>query len=137
MLGWAIFVLALAGGPLITAFQSATGIRVPQFTLPGLIALLMLANAARAFVRVRGGDQRDVAPLPPVAGNSPFPRYEPTLPPSATGVPTPEQAGMPTDVRPETFAPRLEPIVNWPLMLVGGVGVLALVALGLFVFGRP
>lgn len=143
LLGWAIFGLVLAGGPILNLVQSATGIQLPSFTLPVLIALLMLISAVASVGRVARGDQRNVPPLPPMMAGSNLPRFGlnqsqmPQIP-----APAPPTLPFPSDAIPgplnrpiDSGAPRFEPIVKLPVLLLGAGGliVLALIAVVLFV----
>src|SRR5262245_26091076 len=112
LLGWVIFGLVIAGGPLLNAFQQLTGVQVPSGTLPALIVLLMVASVVASMGRrIRSaGDQPanplnrpapPNAPMPPFAGESPFPRFPARvdMPASSPMPDTPEPSASPEPVR--------------------------------------
>lgn len=145
LLGWAIFGLVLAGGPIINVIQSITGLRLPSFTLPVLIALLMLISAVTSIGRVARGDQRNVPPLPPAVAGSILPRFGS----NPSNVPTPRAPAppimpFPADAIPPPIdrtkdlgAPRFEPIVNLPLILLGAAGLIVLGLAAFVIFAQP
>jgi hypothetical protein len=152
--GYAIFVLALAGGPILRAIQSATGIPVPGFTLPVIIAGLMLVSAAVSIRRSvarrpRGDDELSNgesagpinAPMPPFRGEGPTVFTPPPQSPGQTPQAMPPPVQMPGQTQiPPPYAgtpqlPRFEPVINPLFVLIGIVGVVAILAIGWFVFG--
>ncbi|MDZ4717533.1 MAG: hypothetical protein SH847_03620 [Roseiflexaceae bacterium] len=145
LLGWAIFGLVLAGGPILNLLQSVTGIQFPSFTLPVIIALLMLVSAISSVGRVARGDQRNVPPLPPAVDGANLPRFGPSPsrmpPPVALAPPTmpfPADTIPPLMDRPnELNAPRFEPVINLPLILLGIVGLIVLGLVGVVLFANP
>jgi hypothetical protein len=149
LLGWLVFGLVIAGGPLLGALQSALGVRLPSYVLPLIIGGAVLLSAALSVVRALGagraqpqpGDMRypDPAtlprpslpntPMPPFAGPTPLP---PVLRPLDAGRnEPPAQQGAPGPG--PIHAPRFEPVITAPLLLVGVLGVLALLGLGVLV----
>jgi hypothetical protein len=147
LLGWAIFGLVLAGGPILNLIQSVTGIQFPSFTLPAMIALLMLVSAISSVGRVARGDQRGVPPLPPMTAGTNLPRFgSPPAqmpPPSASPPPTfssdtiPPLGDRPLDRPNELNAPRFEPVVNLPLILLGIAGLIVLALVAVVLFANP
>jgi hypothetical protein len=153
--GYAIFILALAGGPILRAIQSATGIPVPGFTLPVIIAALMLVSAAVSIRRsVAGRPRSDLdpntsegagpinAPMPPFRGEGPSiftppPRQSTGQTPQAMPPPVqmPGQTQIPPPYAGAPQTPRFEPVINPLFVLIGIVGVFAILAIGWFVFG--
>jgi hypothetical protein len=167
-IGGAIFVLAFAGGPILNAIQSTLGIRFPTFTLPILIAALMLLSVVASFQKARNQNQEpNNLPMPPFAGDGLFgPRVPPSSPTSTGSPAAPVDTGLPqmpqipssaprmpppspTTQPPPTYVdpsklspayddtmrpPRFEPVASWPLIAIGVVGAIALIAVGLFLF---
>lgn len=137
-IGWVIFVLALAGGPILGTLRNMLGgsITLPNNLLPmiilGLVGLSVIGSAVAAIGRAtRGrGDTRlptSVAPSQPA--RLPQPTRQPTALPPPSGLP----AG---DARlPQT--PRFEPIINPRVLVFGIVGALALGLLGVLLLGAP
>jgi hypothetical protein len=126
ILGWVIFIVVIAGGPILNAIQSATGVRLPSWALPAIIALLMLVSAAASIGRmVRGNrpasdqladytpDAPSNAPMPPFGeGGASIPRFgmPPTpAPPPSYGRPS-DQPPMP----PTSPAPSYPPASRLP-----------------------
>jgi hypothetical protein len=167
LLGWAIFGLVLAGGPLLNLFQSVTGITLPGFTLPALIALLMLASAGASIIRTVGGSRKAIGsddarpmnqPMPSFGdGGTGLPRFgsaPPRMPPtgetpgtSRSDMPMPLPSskipGMPVSSvsagmpSGEVRAPKFEPVVSPLMIFLGVVGAVLLMALGVIVFVAP
>lgn len=147
LLGWAIFALILAGGPILNAIQSATGIPIPGYTLPVLIALLMLGNVVLAFLRNRqsrrpsdgfpletGNTSTTNAPMPPFGqGGGGIPRFgsPPSRTPPPMTAPPPMSSNMP-DVREPALGqrglrgPRFEPVISPLMVTLAVVGVVVL-----------
>jgi hypothetical protein len=109
ILGWVIFVIVIAGGPILSAIQSATGVRLPSWALAAIIGALMLVSAVSSIWNVaragRAGDRGDATaddaagapinvPMPSFGeGGASIPRFG--LPPSTT--PPPTAAPLPAD----------------------------------------
>ena len=134
-IGWLIFILVVAGGPLLNLLRSALGgvVNLPANLLPiligGLVALSILVSVVRSLAGSRRsqGDTRlptGNAPMPPFAGQA-----APRMPPS-TAVP---QSPAGRDQRLPS-ATRFEPVINPKLVALGIVGVLLLAGAAL-VFG--
>ncbi|HWQ12981.1 MAG TPA: hypothetical protein VNL77_09280 [Roseiflexaceae bacterium] len=154
-LSWLIFLLVIAGGPLLRALQGALGGGV-QLTnyLPYLIGALLLLSFAASAVRALGGRRRaertptlperagptapagqpmppfggDAGPhLPPLGGELRSP-YAPPVQPSEL-----RRLSMPSE-RP-LRAPQFEPLLPPVALAVGVLGVIALCGAALVVFG--
>ncbi|GAB4163901.1 MAG: hypothetical protein Fur005_23860 [Roseiflexaceae bacterium] len=110
-IGGAIFVLAFAGGPILNAIQSMTGIRFPTFTLPILIAALMLLSVVASFQKARSQSQEpNNTPMPPFGGDGLFGPRVPPSSPTATGTPTaPVDTGLPQMPTIPSSVPRMPP----------------------------
>src|SRR6185436_14031716 len=138
-IGWLIFILVVAGGPLLNLLRSALGgvVNLPANLLPtligGLVALSILVSVVRSLAGSRRsqGDTRlptGNAPLPPFAGPA-APRMPPStrLPQSPAG----REQRLPS-------ATRFEPVINPKLVALGIVGVLLLAGAALlFGFALP
>jgi hypothetical protein len=126
-IGWLIFILVVAGGPLLNLLRSALGgvVNLPANLLPmligGLVALSILVSVVRSLAGSRRG-QSDTrlptgnAPMPPFAGPA-APRMPPStrLPQSLAG----RDRRLPSPT-------RFEPVINPKLVALGIVGVLLL-----------
>src|SRR5690349_511688 len=111
-IGWLIFILVVAGGPLLNLLRSALSgvVNLPANLLPMLIGGLVALSVLVSVVRSLGGSrhsQSDTrlptgnAPMPPFAGPA-APRMPPTGPRSFTMPATSRQPTLPS-------APRFEP----------------------------
>jgi hypothetical protein len=136
-IGWLIFILVVAGGPLINLLRSTLGgtVNLPANLLPiligGLVALSILVSAVRSLAGARRnqGDTRlpTSAPMPPFAGPA-----APRLPPSTIVPQSYSPAGR--DQRLPN-APRFEPVINPKIVAFGIVGVLLLAGAALLLSG--
>ena len=135
-IGWLIFILVVAGGPLLNLLRSALGgvVNLPANLLPmligGLVALSILVSVMRSLAGSRRGrsDTRlptGNAPMPPFAGPA-----APRMPPS-TRLP---QSPAGRDQRLPS-APRFEPVINPKIVALGIVGVLLLAGAALLLAG--
>lgn len=157
ILGWVIFIVVIAGGPILSAIQSATGVRLPSWSLPAIIALLMLVSAATSIGRVMRGNRPasdqpsdyppgapSHAPMPPFGeGGASIPRFGMppiSAPPPAYGQsseapstpPAPSyqpanQLPPPMTLPKEVRPPRFEPVISAQAVLIG-LGVVAVAA---------
>lgn len=157
ILGWVIFIVVIAGGPILNAIQSATGVRLPSWTLPAAIALLMLVSAATSIGRVVRGNRPasdqpaeyppsapSNAPMPPFGeGGASIPRFgmppTPAPPPSYERASDPPASPLAPSYQPasqipapmglpqEVRPPTFEPVISAKAVLIG-LGVVALVA---------
>src|SRR4051812_6302382 len=89
-IGWLIFILVIAGGPLLNLLRGALGgvVNLPANLLPTLIGGLVALSILVSVVRGLGGSRRSQsdarlptsnAPMPPFAGPA-----APRMPPSTT-----------------------------------------------------
>jgi hypothetical protein len=112
-----------------------------------MIALLMLVSAISSVGRVARGDQRGVPPLPPMTAGTHLPRFgappAQMPPPNASPPPTfssdtiPPLGNRPLDRPNELNAPRFEPVVNLPLILLGIAGLIVLALVAVVLFANP
>lgn len=132
LIGWLIFLLVIAGGPLLNALQNAFGgaVRIPAGALPLIVLGLVVLSALVSVLRGLGG--RDGSSRPSGPARSPF-----------QPAPLPQSPTMQTYRAPVSgedlsrHAPRFEPIIS-PLGLAFGViGLLMLIAMALYVFSAP
>jgi hypothetical protein len=151
-IGWLIFILVIAGGPIINLLRRILGgtIALPANTanlLPivigGLVVLSIIVSALRALGNANRTSTRlpselstparpPSAPMPPFGGAARRPSAPPasprafTLPLSST-----QQQRLPT--------PRFDPVINPLILAIGIVGLLVLggAALLLFAQGGP
>jgi hypothetical protein len=137
-IGWLIFILVIAGGPLLNLLRSALGgaVNLPPNLLPiligGLVALSVLVSVLRSVggSRARQSDTRlptGSMPPPPLTGPA-----GPALPPSASTPRPYTPSGGDTRL---PSPPRFEPVINPKILAVGIVGVLLLSGAALLVFG--
>ena len=150
-LGWLIFILVIAGGPLFSLLRRALSgvVTLPSNLVPyligGLVALSIVVSVARSIIQAsaRRGDTRlptgtptrTNAPMPPFGGSSTSTRRPaaPRLPPPAVlprqvGLGAPNEARLPS-------RPRFEPIVNPVVLTVGLVGLVLLGAAAVLLLG--
>lgn len=153
LLGWAIFGLVLAGGPILNAIQSATGIPIPGYTLPVLIALLMLSNVGLSvwrnmqsrrpsdgFPLESGNTSAPNAPMPPFGqGGTGLPRFgaPPSRMPPPAATPPMMSPQMPDLVEPVgqrgMRGPAFEPVISPRMMMLVVIGiVVALIGAAVF-----
>jgi hypothetical protein len=150
-IGWLIFVLVIAGGPLFSLLRQALRgvITLPANTVPyligGLVALSILVSVVRSIAQstARRGDTRLPTTTMPSSGQPrpnaampPFGGVEPPrrLPPGRAALGSRSQIGLPGEPRAPT-APRFDPIINPALLIAGLVGLALLGAVALLVWG--
>ena len=137
-IGWLIFILVIAGGPLLNFLRGALGgvVNLPANLLPLLIGGLVALSILVSVVRSLGGGQRGQgdtrlptgsAPMPPLAGPT-APRMPPPGPRAFTMPATSRQASLPPP-------PRFEPVINPKILAFGIVGALLLAVAGLLLLG--
>jgi hypothetical protein len=146
-IGWLIFILVIAGGPLLNLLTRALRgvVTLPPNLLPiligGLVALSILVSVVRAIgtssrakndTRLPTGSAPRIpnAPMPPFGGPARPPQLPGSLPQSPRSF-TPPTAGAPR----LPGAPRFEPIINPAVLVLGLIGLLVLAAAALLVFG--
>ena len=138
VIGWLIFILVIAGGPLLNLLRGALGgvVSLPSNLLPmligGLVALSILVSVARSLGGARRGrsDTRlptGTAPTPPFPGPD-VTRTPPPGPRSFTLPAASRQASLPPP-------PRFEPVIDPKILTMGVVGVVLLVGAALLIFG--
>ena len=137
-IGWLIFILVIAGGPLLNLLRTALGstVNLPSNLLPmligGLVALSVLVSVVRSVGASRPR-QRDTRlptgspPLPPFAGPA-GPAIPPSTSPPRPYLPAGRDGRLPG-------APRFEPVINPKILAFGIVGVLVLAGAALLVSG--
>jgi hypothetical protein len=135
-IGWLIFILVVAGGPLLNLLRSALGgvISLPANLLPiligGLVVLSMLVSAVRAI----GGSRRNQSDTRLPTGNAPMPPFAgPTAPRMPTSVPMPQAYNPAARDQRLPSAPRFEPVFNPKIIALGIVGVLVLAGAALLI----
>jgi hypothetical protein len=138
-IGWLIFILVVAGGPLLNLLRSALGgvVNLPANLLPMLIGGLVALSILASVVRSLAGSRRSQSDTRLPTGNAPIPPFAgpaaPRMPPS-TRLP---QSPAGRDRRLPS-ATRFEPVINPKLVVLGIVGVLLLAGAALlFGFALP
>jgi hypothetical protein len=144
-IGWLIFILVIAGGPIFNLLRRALSgvVTLPPNMLPlaigGLVALSILVSVLRALgssARSRG-DSRLPTSVSPQSSNAPMPPFA-----------GPARSALPTSIQPTArpirpplggesrvpVTPRFEPIINPLILVLGIVGLLVLVGVGLLLF---
>ena len=129
-IGWLIFILVVAGTPLLNMLRSALAgiVNLPANLMPMLIGGLVALSILVSVIRSLGGSRRSqsdtqlpttTAPMPPFAGPS-----APYVPPSTT-------------VRDQRLPspPRFEPVLNPKIVGIGIVGVLLLAGAAVLLAG--
>jgi hypothetical protein len=141
VIGWLIFILVVAGGPLLNLLRSALSgvVNLPANLLPMLIGGLVALSILVSVVRSLGGSRRGQGDSRLPTGNVPMPPFggpaPPRMPPSTIVPQSGSSAGR--DQRLPS-APRFEPVINPRLIALGVVGVLLLVGAALlFGFALP
>jgi hypothetical protein len=137
VIGWLIFILVVAGGPLINLLRSTLGgtVNLPANLLPMLIGGLVVLSILVSVVRSLAGSRRNQsdtrlptnAPMPPFAGPA-----APRMPPSTIVPQSYSPAGR--DQRLPN-APHFEPVINPKIVVLGIVGVLLLAGAALLLYG--
>jgi hypothetical protein len=148
LIGWAIFILVIAGGPIVRGLQNflGGGVQIGNL-LPYLIGGLVLLSVVVSVVRgLAGRGERArlpdhggppvqpqptmTQPMPPFGGELGLPQFPPAYRDLSSPRTRQESSALP---RP----PRFEPIVSPGLLVFGLFGALALGGAALFVFGLP
>jgi hypothetical protein len=148
LIGWAIFVLVIAGGPILRGLQNVLGSGVQiasllPYIIGGLVLLSVVVSVVRGLAgrgeRARlperagtpGAPQPPITqPMPPFGGELGLPQYPPTY----------REYGLPRTQQEATAVPRppsFDPIVSPGLLLFGLVGLFALGGAALLIFGLP
>jgi hypothetical protein len=139
LIGWLIFILVIAGGPIINLLRRILGgaVTLPTnlasllpFVIGGLVVLSIVVSALRALGNANRSSSRLPTELsrpvqPPSAQMPPF-GGPPRQPPNN---PAPRAFTLPPGSAPQQrlATPRFDPVIN-PLILV--IGILGLIALG-------
>ena len=129
-IGWLIFILVVAGTPLLNMLRSALAgiVNLPANLMPMLIGGLVALSILVSVIRSLGGSRRSqsdtqlpttTAPMPPFAGPS-----APYVPPS----PPVRDQRLPSP-------PRFEPVLNPKIVGIGIVGVLLLAGAAVLLAG--
>jgi len=137
-IGWLIFILVVAGTPLLNMLRSALAgiVNLPANLMPMLIGGLVALSILVSVIRSLGGSRRSqsdtqlpttTAPMPPFAGPS-----APYVPPS-TSVPQPYSPPVRDQRLPSP--PRFEPVLNPKIVGIGIVGVLLLAGAAVLLAG--
>jgi hypothetical protein len=140
VIGWLIFILVVAGGPLLNLLRGALGgvISLPNNLLPILIGGLVVLSMLVSAVRSMAGSRRNQSDTRLPTGNTPMPPFAgpvaPRMPPSTT-VPQPYSPAGRDQRLPS--APRFEPVINPKIIALGIVGVLLLAGAALLLAGLP
>jgi hypothetical protein len=130
-IGWLIFILVIAGGPLLNLLRGALGgaVNLPSNLLPmligGLVLLSILVSVARSLGgarRGRGDTRLPTGSAPPPFGEPAAPRMPPPAPRAFTMPATSRKPALPSP-------PRFEPVIDPKLLAFGIVGALVLAVL--------
>ncbi len=137
MIGWIIFILVIAGGPLLNLIQTSLGggVQLSGY-LPYIIGGLVLLSAMVSLVRTMGGSRQAERPTPPIEqepisapardDDDEMDRFDPrTIPPVRL---PPASIGTPP-------VPRIEPMFSPLLFAILFIGLLALAGFALLVLG--
>jgi len=149
LIGWVIFILVIAGGPLFNLLSRVVGgaITLPA-NLPGLLPIaiggLVVLSIIVSAVRALGGGNRTggaprlptdlsrpsrppSAPMPPFGGSTRGPQRSP-------GTPAPRAFTLPSSSAPQQRLPasRFDPVISPAILTVGILGLLALGGAALF-----
>jgi hypothetical protein len=139
-IGWLIFILVVAGGPLLNLLRASLGgvINLPNNLLPILIGGLVVLSILVSAVRSMAGSRRNQSDTRLPTGNAPMPPFAgpaaPRMPPSTT-VPQPYSPAGRDQRLPSAL--RFEPVINPKIVALGIVGVLLLAGAALLLAGLP
>ena len=152
LIGWIIFILVIAGGPLLNLLRRAAGgtITLPAnlpslipIAIGGLVVLSIIVSAVRALSggNRTGGSPRlptDLstpsrspgAPMPPFGG-----QRGPLRPP---GTPAPRAFTLPSSSASQQRLPasRFDPVISPAVVAIGILGLLVLGGAALFFFAQ-
>ncbi|MEP7189309.1 MAG: hypothetical protein ABI901_08985 [Roseiflexaceae bacterium] len=136
VIGWLIFILVIAGGPLLNLLRNALGgtVNLPSNLLPILIGSLVVLSMLVSAVRSMAGSRRNQSDTRLPTGNAPMPPFAgpaaPRMPPSTImpQFPVGRDQRLPS-------APRFEPVINPRIVALGIVGVLLLAGAALLLAG--
>ncbi len=137
-IGWLIFILVVAGGPLLNLLRTALGstINLPSNLLPMLIGGLVALSILVSVVRSLAGSRRNQSDTRLPTGNAPMPPFGgpavPRMPPSTAASQTYNPVGR--DQRLPS-ATRFEPVINSKIVVLGVIGVLLLAGAALLLAG--
>jgi hypothetical protein len=133
LIGWLIFILVFASGPIFRLIGQALGgsvnlpANLPVLLIGGLVLLSILVSVLRAVggsVQRRGDERLPTAPSPPARPmNAPMPPFSG---PAGRAINTQSLSQRPARER-LPAAPQFEPLINPRL---AGVAVLGLLVLG-------
>ncbi len=145
-IGWVIFLLLVAGGPILRTLQNALGNTIQltsllPFIVGGLVLLSVIVSAVRAIGSRPAAPsapqmpdqierpyqvEQPYQPLPPLGGEMGMPYLPP--PPSRMALEYTEE--------PEAVyqAPRFEPVFPGPVIAIGLLGLLVLGGAALAMF---
>ncbi len=138
VIGWLIFILVVAGGPLLSLLRGALGgvVNLPSNLLPMLIGGLVALSILVSVVRSLGGSRRSQSDTRLPTGSASRPPFAgpaaPRMPPS-TAVPQSYSPAGSDQRLPST--PRFEPVINPKIVALGIVGVLLLAGAVLLLAG--
>jgi len=136
VIGWLIFILVVAGGPLLNLLRNALGgtVNLPSNLLPTLIGGLVALSILVSVIRAMAGSRRNQGDTRLPTGNAPMPPFggpaAPRMPPStiAPQFPASRDQRLPS-------TPRFEPVINPGIVALGIVGVLLLAGAALLLSG--
>jgi hypothetical protein len=137
-IGWLIFILVVAGGPLLNLLRTALGgtINLPANLLPMLIGGLVALSILVSIVRSLGGSRRSQGDTRLPTGSAPMPPFggpaAPRMPPSTA---VPQSTSIASRDQRLPSAPRFEPVINPKILALGVVGVLLLSGAALLLSG--
>jgi hypothetical protein len=137
-IGWLIFILVVAGGPLLNLLRGALSgvVNFPANLLPILIGGLVALSILVSVVRSLGGSRRSQNDTRLPTGNAPMPPFAgpaaQRMPPSTTVPQSYSPAGRDQRV---PSAPGFEPVINPKILALGIVGVLLLAGAALLLAG--
>ena len=146
LIGWAIFVLVIAGGPILRALQGALGGAVQltswlPYIIGGLMLISLLVSALRAFggrgdtatqLPERAGPPPEpVRPMPPFGGELGVPPFADVF----TDARAPRADVRRTDASAQIRPPRFDPVFPPGVVALGLLGLLVLGGAALAVLG--
>lgn len=134
LIGWLIFILVIAGGPILNAISNASGgqLRLPNNLLPLLIGGLVLLSIVVPAIRAIGGAMRNQGEMR-TPGSASRPWDSPAHPPAS-----PRSFQLPTRSNYQVGKKlEFDPVIDPKILGIGIIGlvILGFLALGLYLTG--
>jgi len=146
LIGWVIFILVIAGGPLLNLLSRTLGgaVALPAnlpslipIAIGGLVVLSIIVSAVRAL---GGGGRASSVPRMPtdLGGPSRLPPAPTRGPQRPQSTPAPRAFTMPSSSAPQQRLPatRFDPVISPVVLAIGVIGLLVLGGAALLFFAQ-